>query len=72
MDRRKAPSRELAIEAVVHRLALLREPQMQVIDIQSECEIQTWKGGYCCLMDGRPLAIVTLHSETRFTVDIAE
>lgn len=72
MQIKTASARDLCIEAVILRLARMRCPMSQFVDINKSIEINTWDGGYCVVMDGKPLAIVTLHSSVRFTIDVVE
>ena len=62
--------RDLALDFMMLRLAMVRDPQISQADIQRRSEMIAWEGGWTCLLDGRPLAIIELHGPTGFTAHI--
>ena len=64
--------RDVAIDAALHRLAAARDPLATQAEISRRAEMVAWQGGYAVVVDHRQIASVTLHSPTKFTIDILE
>lgn len=65
-------ARDLAVDAAVHRLAVLRDREAEFASVQRRCRTEVWSGGYMVLMDGKPLATVTIDSDTRVSIDVSK
>ena len=63
-------SRELAIDALLHRLILAKEPNLTMIELQTRTTTVINYRGYTVFLDGEFIAKITLESQDRFTVDL--
>ena len=64
--------RTLAIEAAVHRLIMLKHPDVSASDIQKRGSIDVGSGYMVLNFDGNPVAMIDLVSETQFKLTILD
>ncbi|APZ91214.1 hypothetical protein [Fuerstiella marisgermanici] len=65
-----ASARDVAIDAALWRLALRRCPSITVAGFQKIGETVVFRGGYTVLLHGKPLAVVTLHGDSEFSINV--
>lgn len=64
--------RTLAIEAAVHRLIMLKHPDVSACDIQKRGSIDVGSGYMVLNFDGNPVAMIDLVSDTQFKLTILD